>query len=84
MSEHPSYEEYEYLTDPLGLWDEHAISKTPQVTPQRPRPVPLAILPTTVTRKGNKRKVADIVRSEMVNSVKIVYACINGIQTIGE
>ncbi len=70
------------MTDPLGSVS--PVAETSQVTPQRPRPVPLATPPTTVTRKGNKRKVADIVRSEMVDGVEIVYARINGVQTIGE
>ncbi|KAK0237582.1 hypothetical protein EDD85DRAFT_789737 [Armillaria nabsnona] len=74
-------------TGVTGALEEHAVSpvaETSQVTPQRPKLVLLATLPTTVTRKGNKRKVADIVRSEMVDGVEIVYARINGVQTIGE
>ncbi len=60
------------------------MAETSEVMPQRPRLVLLATPPTTLTRKGNKRKVADIVHSEMVGGVEIVYARINGVQTIGE
>ncbi|KAK0438715.1 uncharacterized protein EV420DRAFT_1735977 [Desarmillaria tabescens] len=64
--------------------DGTAAAQTCQGTPWRARPPPLATPPTTVTRKGRKRNMSDVMRSEMVDGVEIVYARINGVQTIGE